>query len=120
MQKETPSAPRPVSSGRPRTFDPQKATEKAALLFWQKGYDTTSMTDLLHAMGIGKGSFYLTYPGGKKELFEKVLHQQGSQLLHNLTLEISSGSDPIEGIKNFFRSIASVDSENWLVMDYMG
>lgn len=108
MQTDSIAAP-----GRPRTFNPQEALEKATVLFWQKGYDSTSMTELLQEMGIGKGSFYLIYPGGKKELFEKVLHEQGVRLIDSLRLELKTNPEPLEGIKNFFRNIASADSESW-------
>lgn len=100
-------------TGRPKSYDPDEVIEKATLLFWQKGYDTTSMTELLMAMGIGKGSFYLSYPGGKKELFEKILHQQGQELVHTLSGEIQSGKNPLEGIKSFFRNLAFQNPEIW-------
>lgn len=101
------------TTGRPRSYDPEEAIEKAAQLFWQRGYDTASMTELLQAMGIGKGSFYLSYPGGKKELFEKILHRQGEKLVQTLADEIRLDKNPLEGIKNFFRNLAVQAPESW-------
>lgn len=53
---------------RPREFDEQEALEKAMQLFWTKGYEATSMTDLTEAMGLNKGSLYAAF-GSKHDLF---------------------------------------------------
>lgn len=58
--------------GRPRAFDPEEALEKALEVFWQKGYEGTSLTDLTKAMGINKPSLYSTF-GNKEELFLKAI-----------------------------------------------
>lgn len=54
----------------PRTkgFEPETALEAAMELFWSRGYESTSMRDLLDGMGIGRGSFYDTF-GDKRSLF---------------------------------------------------
>lgn len=58
--------------GRPKCFNEQEALEKAMLLFWQYGYEATSISDLTQALGITAPSLYSTF-GGKAALFEKCL-----------------------------------------------
>lgn len=57
---------------RPKAFDPDNALEKAMHVFWHKGYEATSMEDLLTAMNLNRGSLYDTF-GDKRQLFLKAL-----------------------------------------------
>ncbi len=57
---------------RPREFDEQQALARAMEVFWKKGYQNTSLDDLLDAMGIQRGSFYNTF-GSKKETYLRAI-----------------------------------------------
>ncbi len=57
---------------RPREFDETDALDRAMVVFWKKGYQNTSLDDLLEAMGIQRGSFYNTF-GSKKETYLRAL-----------------------------------------------
>lgn len=92
-------------SGRPKIFDDQEVIGKAADLFWRQGYEATSTEDLLAEMGIGKGSFYLAFKGGKKELFEKALAQHSENAIARFKKELDETEDSIEYIRQFFRRI---------------
>lgn len=46
---------------RPREFDADEAMDKAMGLFWDVGYEEASLTELLAAMEITKGSFYKAF-----------------------------------------------------------
>ncbi|MDX3774955.1 TetR/AcrR family transcriptional regulator [Chromatiaceae bacterium AAb-1] len=58
--------------GRPRSFDMDSALEKALEVFWIKGYDGASLSDLTEAMGINKPSLYAAF-GNKEQLFLKAI-----------------------------------------------
>jgi TetR/AcrR family transcriptional regulator, transcriptional repressor for nem operon len=57
---------------RPKEFNPDEAIEKAMHVFWHKGYEATSIEDLLGAMDLNRGSLYDTF-GDKRQLFLKVV-----------------------------------------------
>ena len=59
-------------SNRPIGFDREAALEAAMLLFWQRGYEGTSMADLTHAMGLNPSSIYAAF-GDKHTLFQLVV-----------------------------------------------
>jgi len=54
--------------GRPREFDRDAALEAAMLLFWRKGFATTSMNELCDAMGVRSPSLYAAF-GSKEALY---------------------------------------------------
>jgi AcrR family transcriptional regulator len=58
----------PAKLGRPTGFDKDAALDVAMLLFWERGYEGTSMADLSQAMGVHPSSIYAAF-GDKQELF---------------------------------------------------
>jgi AcrR family transcriptional regulator len=61
-----------MSRGRPRSFDPDTAIEKAMIVFWSKGYENTSIPDLTAAIGINRPSLYSAFRS-KENLFRLAL-----------------------------------------------
>jgi AcrR family transcriptional regulator len=68
MEIDQASARRTGKTGRPLSFDRNRALEQAMLTFWRHGYETTSITDLTAAMGISTPSLYGAF-GDKRRLF---------------------------------------------------
>jgi TetR/AcrR family transcriptional repressor of nem operon len=70
-------------TGRPREFDATRAVEQAQAVFWERGYEATSVDDLLDRMAIKRGSMYAAF-GDKRSLFLKALERyvsEGAQAL---------------------------------------
>ena len=63
---------------RPRTFDPELAMQEAMEAFWERGYNATSVSDLLTEMKLNRGSLYGTF-GDKKQLFLAALERYAAQ-----------------------------------------
>ena len=59
---------------RAKEFDPDTALQAALELFWERGYEATSMADLVARLGIGRASLYATF-GGKHDLYMKALRR---------------------------------------------
>ena len=58
--------------GRPRLLDKEAGLEVAARLFWEHGYEGTSIADLTKAMGITPPSLYAAF-GSKEQLYQQAL-----------------------------------------------
>jgi AcrR family transcriptional regulator len=66
-----------ATRGRPRAFDPDIALRKALDLFWERGYEGTSISDLAGAMGIASASIYACF-GSKEALFRQTMALYGT------------------------------------------
>ena len=58
--------------GRPRAFDINGALDRALQVFWRKGYEGASLSDLTKAVGVNRPSLYAAF-GDKRALFRKAL-----------------------------------------------
>jgi AcrR family transcriptional regulator len=80
-------------TGRPISFDKDAALEAAMMLFWERGYEGTSMADLTQAMGLNPSSIYAAF-GDKHALFQlavkrymEIRAQYAGKALEEPTLE---------------------------------
>lgn len=79
--------------GRQREFDPEAALEAAMELFWQKGYQNTSVGELLDAMGINRWSLYQTF-GDKPQLFLKALELYRQRWAAHIRAHLEAHASP--------------------------
>jgi len=64
--------PAPPVRGRPRAFDRERALQRATDVFWRKGFEGASLSDLTSAMGINPPSLYAAF-GDKETLYLEAL-----------------------------------------------
>lgn len=57
---------------RPREFDEEKVLDKIMMLFWEKGFEGTSLDDIINVSDLNKGSLYSCF-GNKEKLFQLAL-----------------------------------------------
>jgi len=89
---------------RPKIFNEEDVIDKAVKVFWAKGYEATSMQDLVNAMGIQRGSLYATF-GSKQQLFLKSLNRYSHTVVKSLLDILNSKPSAIESIELFFSQL---------------
>ncbi len=92
----------------PRTieFDRPSAVNRALALFWRKGYQATSLAELLQAMGISRSSFYAAFTD-KRSFFIECLDLWSARTLE-LLQHTRAGRPPLDALQHFFeRSFAA-------------
>jgi TetR/AcrR family transcriptional regulator, transcriptional repressor for nem operon len=86
-------------------FDPENALETAMVLFWRKGYEATSLQDLLKATGLSKSSLYQTF-GNKHSLFESSLERYRRDIVAEMRLMLDSANSGRVFIERIFTDVA--------------
>lgn len=89
---------------RPKEFNQEKVLDKAVEMFWAKGYEATSMQDLVDAMGIQRGSLYGSF-GSKQQLFLMALQRYGEVVVKKLLEILESRASGLESIELFFSQL---------------
>lgn len=78
--------------GRPREFDTGDALENAMIAFWDRGYEGTSLQDLMTATGLRKQSLYGAF-GNKKDIYIACLkHFEETRLRHSIRILEAPGT----------------------------
>jgi AcrR family transcriptional regulator len=96
-----------ATRGRPRTFDRAGALRQAMEVFWEHGYEGTSMSDLTAAMGINSPSLYAAF-GCKEELFREAVAYYNDTLGATAADELRDRPTAREAISAVLRHHAEV------------
>ncbi|ARP71021.1 TetR/AcrR family transcriptional regulator [Streptomyces pluripotens] len=91
--------------GRPRSFDREAALAQATRLFWEHGYEGTSIADLTRAMGISPPSLYAAF-GDKRALFTEVVDRYGGTFGAFMSRALEEEGDVRAGFSRMLREAA--------------
>jgi TetR/AcrR family transcriptional repressor of nem operon len=91
---------------RSKEFDPDAVLQSALELFWQRGYEATSMADLVEHLGIGRASIYATF-GNKRDLYLKALDRYGQSQNPLLLRELSQPGPALPAVRTVVRRFAA-------------
>ena len=95
---------------RPREFDVDEALDRATALFWARGYEATSVQDLVDALGVNRASLYATF-GDKAQLFTAVLERYGRQVNGIITDALAPPASGAEAIRAWFRALIEMATQ---------
>lgn len=107
------ATPAPAATrGRPRAFSDEVVLDTLIQLFWEQGFEATSMSDIVSATGLSKSSLYNTF-GSKDELFETALNRYVDQRAGIVNSVLQNGEAGLADIETLFDALLS----EVLVMD---
>jgi TetR/AcrR family transcriptional regulator, transcriptional repressor for nem operon len=95
--------------GRNKEFEVDVALERALRVFWRKGFEGTSMNDLVDAMEIQRASIYATF-GSKAELYEQAILAYQSKGLRALSALLSEEAAPLEVLRKALQTAIPVEA----------
>jgi len=90
---------------RPKEFNVTQALDHAMQLFWERGYEATSMRALLNTMGISRQSLYDTF-GNKHQLFLAALDRYRYQAVSQMLAELEAQDAGLPTIEHFLHRLA--------------
>lgn len=91
---------------RSKEFEVNEVLDKAMVLFWEQGYEKTSMSDLVEHMGIHRRSLYDTF-GDKHSLFLQAIDRYMNKVKINLTSEVKQSKTATEALQSIFQFMVS-------------
>ena len=97
-----------AGAGRPRQFTHGVALQTAMEVFWRRGFQATSLEDLLLAMGLSKSSFYATF-GSKQALYDEAVRAYAENQFEALGALAESAADPLSGVLAILGHVADAD-----------
>ncbi|HJP33116.1 MAG TPA: TetR/AcrR family transcriptional regulator [Candidatus Latescibacteria bacterium] len=95
---------------RPREFDMDDALDAAIGTFWTQGYEATSMTDLVAATGLHKGSIYKAFDD-KHDLFMKSLTRYLDMAHRQTSRTFAEAPTPMDGLRAWLQGVVCLCSD---------
>jgi TetR/AcrR family transcriptional regulator, transcriptional repressor for nem operon len=89
---------------RPREFDENSALDTAISCFWHRGYEATSVRDLVDSMGISGPSLYNTF-GDKRTLFAAALERYLDHFTRARVKRLEESLPPKQAVRRFIEEI---------------
>ena len=89
---------------RPIQYDPEEVLQQAMHIFWEKGYEQTSIQDIVAVTGLKPGSLYNLY-GNKEGLFKAVLDLYATEALKVAKEVLYGSNDGVENIEIFLDEV---------------
>jgi len=91
-------------AGPNKQFDQQQALDKALELFWLKGYESTSMQELVDAMGVNRASMYQTY-GNKYDLYIASLTRYIDGTMDMFNQALAEQGRGLDSLRDLFQNL---------------
>lgn len=98
-------------TGRPRVFDKEVALSKAMVLYWEQGFESTSLAQLKEAMGISSASFYAAF-GSKENLFKEVIDRYNTSYGQVTDCLADTSLEPKVAIETALRQTARMQTDS--------
>jgi len=95
---------------RSKQFDERQALVSAMLVFWEKGYEGTSISDLEQAMGLKRTSIYNTF-GNKSAIFERVMSCYKESVMSARFAELDAAPNIREGVRRLLNGALDIHFE---------
>ena len=93
--------------GRPKSYHRDDVLAAARDLFWERGYEATSITDLEQHTGLNRSSIYEEF-GSKHDLFEAALACYADQVISMLFAEIRDDGAGLDAVVGLFTRLAEL------------
>jgi len=92
---------------RSKQFDERQALVSAMLVFWEKGFEATSIQDLEQAMGLNRTSIYNAF-GNKRAIFDRVMSCYKESVMSSLFTEMDGAPGIREGIRRMLNAALDI------------
>lgn len=96
--------------GRPPTFNRENKIEEAMGLFWEQGYEATSVQDLVDHLDLNRSSLYNAF-GGKHDLYLEALDHYRTKGNEALRGHLREAPTALAGIRRAFEAVAEQAAE---------